>query len=112
MKEIKRLINKTTISQSVKICDACGLPILVGDTYHRMKEMYPNGAIVRAVRHYDCACAVYDYCTSGQCKELSMAEYSDEDFRRWLSESRYFDVHYAPHLERVVQALQKRRMTE
>lgn len=46
MKEIKVLINKTTVSQSVKICDACGLPIVVGDIYHRLKEMFPNGAIV------------------------------------------------------------------
>lgn len=112
MEERKALINKTTISQSVKICDACGLPIEVGDTYHRLKEMYPNGAIVRAVRHYECACAVYDYCTSGQLKELTMTEYSDEDFHRWLLEFRYFDVRDAPHLEKVVKALQERRMTE
>ena len=112
MKKIKVLINKTTISQSVKICDACGLPIKVGDTYNRMKQMYPNGAIFRAARHYECACAVYDYCTSGQLKSLTMSEYSDEDFHRWLSESRYFDVHDAPHLEKVVQALQKLLMTE
>lgn len=112
MEEIKALINKTTISQSVKICDACGLPIEVGDTYNRMKEIYPNGAITRAVRHYECACAVYDYCTSGELKELTMTEYSDEDFRRWLLESRYFDVHDAPQLEKVVQASQTRRMTE
>ena len=112
MKKIKVLINKTTISQSVKICDACGLPIEVGDTYNRMKQMYPNGAIFRAARHYECACAVYDYCTSGQLKSLTMSEYSDEDFHRWLSESRYFDVRDAPHLEKVVQALQKRLMTE
>lgn len=112
MKKIKVLINKTTISQSVKICDACGLPIEVGDTYNRMKQMYPNGAIFRVARHYECACAVYDYCTSEQLKSLTMSEYSDEDFHRWLSESRYFDVHDTPHLEKVVQALQKRLMTE
>jgi hypothetical protein len=112
MEEKKILINKTTISQSVKICDTCGLPIAVGDDYNRMKEVYPNGAIVRAVRHYECACAVYAYCTSGQLKERTMSEYSDEDFRRWLSESRYFDVHDAPHLKGYVQALRKRRMTE
>ena len=112
MEEIKTLINKTTISQSVKICDTCRLPIAVGDYYNRMKVMYPNGPIVRAVRHYECACAAYAYCSSGQCKELSRYKYSDEDFRRWLSESRYFDVHDAPHLKEYVQALRKRRMTE
>lgn len=112
MEEVMTLINKTTISQSVKICDVCGLPIAVGDYYNRMKEMYPNGLIVRAVGHYECACAAYAYCTSGQLKETSMSTYSDEDFHRWLSESRYFDGHYAPHLEKVVQALRKRRMTE
>lgn len=112
MEKIKALINKTTISQSVKICDTCGLPIAIGDYYHRMKEMLPNGLIVRAVNHYECACAVYAYCTSRQLKETSMSTFSDEDFHRWLSESRYFDVHDAPHLKGYVQALRKRRMTE
>ena len=112
MKEIKVLVNKTTVSQTEKICEACRLPILVGDWYNRRKEMYPNGAILRAVRHYDCACAVYDYCTSGERKDLSEFHYSDNDFYRWLNESHYFDVHYAPHLEKVVQSRNTCRMTE
>lgn len=44
MKEVKTLINKTIVSQSVKICDTCGLPIAVGDYYNRMKEMSQMGS--------------------------------------------------------------------
>ena len=83
--EIEVLVNKTTLSHSVKKCDACKKPIQIGQQYNRLKLRYPTGLITLASRHYECACLVLQYCNSGEAKFNSMHEYDDADFFRWCN---------------------------
>ena len=104
------LINKTVVSQSVKICEACGQPIEIGDWYCRQKTKYADGSIRRASRHYECAVAVYTYCHSGEMVEgVDSNCYSDIHFLRWCEKEGFNGFE---HISNAIESLNKCRMTE
>ena len=104
------MINKTVVSQSVKICEACGQPIEIGDWYCRQKTKYADGSIRRASRHYECAVAVYVYCHSGEMVDsVDNKCYSNIHFLRWCERVGFNGF---KHISNAIESLNKSLMTK
>lgn len=104
------LEDKTTISRSVKICDACGQRIEEGEWYNRYKVKRADGSIDRASRHYECAVAVHTYCTSGEILiGADSREYNDDHFLEWCKKEGFDKFGY---IAKAIEQRNKCRMTE